>query len=379
MDLLRRAVGDAKLTYAGYSYGSYLGATYANLFPGKVRALVVDGVLDPVAWSTGRGDQARTLPFSTRLRSAKGAYETLQEFFRLCDAGGPNCAFSEGDPARRFDRLAKRLLREPVEFPDGEGGTFLVTYAELIGATLGVLYDPAAWPDWAVVLQQLWELTSPAAAAASLQALRARLGAGVPAGGLPQLRRGLPRGGLLRDPQPVQRRRLVAGGQGPGPPVPLLRPALDLVLQHLPALAGLGRRPLRRPLEPHHRQPGAGRRQPGSTRPPATRGRSPSTGCCPGRGCSPWPAGGTPRCSSSACVDAYVSTLLPDLAGAAQGHGLRARRGAVRRAGRRPDRAGERGQQGRADPVAAAEAAGRLSDPATLSLTGRRLTTCLAS
>jgi pimeloyl-ACP methyl ester carboxylesterase len=65
MDLLRRAVGDAKLTYAGYSYGSYLGSTYANLFPGKVRALVVDGVLDPVAWSTGRGNQARTLPFST--------------------------------------------------------------------------------------------------------------------------------------------------------------------------------------------------------------------------------------------------------------------------------------------------------------------------
>jgi pimeloyl-ACP methyl ester carboxylesterase len=177
MDLLRRAVGDAKLTYAGYSYGSYLGATYANLFPGKVRALVVDGVLDPIAWSTGRGNQARTQPFSTRLRSAKGAYETLQEFLRLCDAGGPNCAFSAGDPARRFDRLAKRLLREPVEFPDGEGGTFLVTYAELIGTTLGVLYDPAVWPDWAEVLQQLWELTSPGAAAASLEAVRSRLGA----------------------------------------------------------------------------------------------------------------------------------------------------------------------------------------------------------
>jgi len=177
MDLLRRAVGDAKLTYAGYSYGSYLGSTYANLFPTKVRALVVDGVLDPVAWSTGRGDQARTLPFSTRLRSAKGAYETLQEFLRLCDAGGPNCAFSQGSPKRRFDRLAKRLLRNPVEFPDGEGGTFLVTYAELIGTTLGVLYDPAEWPGWAETLQQLDELTSPAATAASLQALKARLGA----------------------------------------------------------------------------------------------------------------------------------------------------------------------------------------------------------
>jgi TAP-like protein len=134
----------------------------------------VDGVLDPVAWSTGRGDQARTLPFSTRLGSAKGAYQTLQEFLRLCDAGGPNCAFSEGDPKRRFDRLARRLLREPVEFTDpASGETFLVTYAELIGATLGVLYDPAIWPEWAGILQQLWELTDPEAAAASLRTLRA--------------------------------------------------------------------------------------------------------------------------------------------------------------------------------------------------------------
>jgi pimeloyl-ACP methyl ester carboxylesterase len=178
LDLLRRAVGDDKLSYVGYSYGSFLGATYANLFPGKVRALVVDGVLDPIAWTTGRGDQARTLPFSTRLRSAKGAWESLQEFFRLCDAGGPNCAFSQGNPARRFDRLARRLLREPVEFTDPETGeTILVTYAELIGTTLGVLYDPSVWPLWAEILQQLDELTSPEAAAANLKALRARLGA----------------------------------------------------------------------------------------------------------------------------------------------------------------------------------------------------------
>jgi pimeloyl-ACP methyl ester carboxylesterase len=176
MDLLRRAVGDAKLTYAGYSYGSYLGATYANLFPGKVRSLVVDGVLDPVAWSTGRGDQARTLPFSTRLRSAKGAYQSLLEFFRLCDAGGPNCAFSEGNPKRRYDRLAQRLLREPLELPDGQGGTFLLTYADLVGETLGAMYDPASWPDFAVALQEVYELADPEAAAAAFQALRARRG-----------------------------------------------------------------------------------------------------------------------------------------------------------------------------------------------------------
>jgi pimeloyl-ACP methyl ester carboxylesterase len=193
LDLLRRAVGDAKLTYAGYSYGSYLGATYANLFPGKVRALVVDGVLDPIAWSTGRGDQARTLPFSTRLRSAKGAYQTLQEFLRLCDAGGPNCAFSEGNPARRLrpagQAAAPRARR--VHRP-GSGETILVTYAELIGTTLSVLYDPSVWPLWAEILQQLDELTSPETAAVSLQALRVRLGAGLQQEEYPNFIEGFP-------------------------------------------------------------------------------------------------------------------------------------------------------------------------------------------
>jgi pimeloyl-ACP methyl ester carboxylesterase len=97
LDLLRRAVGDAKLTYAGYSYGSYLGSTYANLFPGKVRALVVDGVLDPFIW-----------------------------------------------------------------------------------------------PEWAEVLQQLWELTSPEAAAASLQAVKARLGVAFQQEDYPNLIEGFP-------------------------------------------------------------------------------------------------------------------------------------------------------------------------------------------
>jgi pimeloyl-ACP methyl ester carboxylesterase len=176
MDLLRRAVGDDKLNYVGYSYGSYLGATYANLFPNKVRALVVDGVLDPIAWATGRGDQARTLPFSTRLRSDQGALATLNEFFRLCDAGAANCAFSQGSPRHRFAELAERLREEPVQLPDGQGGTFPFTYADLVATTLGAMYDPPSWPDLAVFLQQLWDLAQPDAAAATLRTLRARLG-----------------------------------------------------------------------------------------------------------------------------------------------------------------------------------------------------------
>jgi len=44
MDVLRRAVGDTKLTYLGFSYGTYLGNVYANMFPDRVRAMVIDGV-----------------------------------------------------------------------------------------------------------------------------------------------------------------------------------------------------------------------------------------------------------------------------------------------------------------------------------------------
>ena len=154
MDSLRAALGDAKLTYAGVSYGSYLGVTYANLFPDQVRALVVDGVLDPIAWSTGRGGEAATLPFSTRLHSDVGAQATLNEFFRLCDAGGSRCAFS-GGAAGRYAALAQRLLAHPapITFPDGSSG--VLDYSNLIGLTLGGLYDSSTWPDLAQLLADI--------------------------------------------------------------------------------------------------------------------------------------------------------------------------------------------------------------------------------
>ncbi len=49
MDQIREAVGDAQLTYLGYSYGTALGAVYAQMFPDHVRALVLDGPVDPAA------------------------------------------------------------------------------------------------------------------------------------------------------------------------------------------------------------------------------------------------------------------------------------------------------------------------------------------
>ena len=175
MDRIRLGLGESTLNFVGYSYGSMIGSTYANMFPDRVRAVVIDGVLDPVSWTTGRGDQADTLSVTGRLLSEQGAYQTLQQFLSLCDAGGDTCAFSEGDPRQRFDRLARQLLEEPAEVPDGNGGTVTVTYADLVSVTLGALYSSAIWPDLAALLADLDGLVNPAGAGAALRNLRASL------------------------------------------------------------------------------------------------------------------------------------------------------------------------------------------------------------
>ena len=155
LDLLRQAVDDEKLTYAGYSYGSFLGTTYASLFPDKVRAVIVDGVLDPIAWTTGAPGQ-QGIPFSTRLRSDAGAMATLNEFFRLCDAG--DCAFGP-DSADRFADLVDEVKADPT----------VIDYTNLIGITLRAMYDSASWEDFAALLADI------ESAEASSATLRARI------------------------------------------------------------------------------------------------------------------------------------------------------------------------------------------------------------
>lgn len=175
LDLLRQAVGDNQLTYAGYSYGTYLGVTYANLFPDKVRAMVVDGVLDPIAWSTGVPGDGPGVPVTTRLHSADGAQATLNEFFRLCDAGGANCAFS-GGASSRFAALAAKLKTDPVLIPLADGTSFRLTYPVLVAATLGALYDSFSWPALARFLSAVESLAPAATLGAEWSALWRSLG-----------------------------------------------------------------------------------------------------------------------------------------------------------------------------------------------------------
>jgi pimeloyl-ACP methyl ester carboxylesterase len=179
LDRLRAAVGDEQITYAGYSYGSYLGVTYANLFPDRVRALVVDGVLDPIAWATGRQGEA-ALPFSTRLRSDAGAMATLNEFFRLCDLAGGDCAFAP-NAASRFAALADRLRAAPIEIVDpGSGDSFPFTYADLIGNALGAMYDSTSWSDFAQFLTYVETGELPTLLGVALREVQARTGLAAP-------------------------------------------------------------------------------------------------------------------------------------------------------------------------------------------------------
>lgn len=167
MDVLRQAVGDSQLNYAGVSYGTMLGQTYANMFPSKIRAMIIDGVLDPIAWTTGSGDGS-TVPFSTRLHSDQGAQATLDEFFRLCDAGGPNCAFAP-DSKARFTALGDALKAHPVTVVFPDGSTVELNYSNLVGATLGAMYDSSGWEDFAQALAEIEAQATPATLGIRLQ------------------------------------------------------------------------------------------------------------------------------------------------------------------------------------------------------------------
>jgi pimeloyl-ACP methyl ester carboxylesterase len=166
MDLLRAAVGDPVLNYLGVSYGTGLGATYANLFPARVGRMILDASLDPVAWTTPDAN----LPYALRLGQDEANAAGLTAFLNLCgQATTAACAFSAGTPAAtraKWHTLLRRLTAHPVT-AGSPPQTF--TYADaFLVADLG---DVSAWQQGAVQLQQLWAAST--AAAASPAASRA--------------------------------------------------------------------------------------------------------------------------------------------------------------------------------------------------------------
>jgi pimeloyl-ACP methyl ester carboxylesterase len=156
LELLRQAVGDGSLSFLGYSYGTYVGASYVNLFPDHTRAMVFDGALDLVANSTGAPGQEQ-LPVDVRADTARSQAEELDAFFDRCTQAGPRCAFSAGDPHRKFADILAKLK---------QGGNGRTSLAAVMNTVSYGLRGSGRWSNLATALQGIYDSLHPAGAAA---------------------------------------------------------------------------------------------------------------------------------------------------------------------------------------------------------------------
>lgn len=141
LDLVRQALGEDRISYVGVSYGTYLGAVYASLFPGRVDRMVLDSLVDPGAvW------------YGVFRQMAQGLTDRFPDAVRYAARHRAQVGFGATETAvrTRFDQVVRALDRAPVRLPglpaplDGDMFTM---------ATFSVLYDqqgePVAGRIWA--------------------------------------------------------------------------------------------------------------------------------------------------------------------------------------------------------------------------------------
>jgi pimeloyl-ACP methyl ester carboxylesterase len=143
MDALRAAVGDAKLSYLGFSFGTFLGATYASLFPENYRALVLDGALDAAQYINRP---------SEHLLVQTAAFErALDRFFEACAADQAACSgFGGADPHAAFDDLVARADASPI--PAAGDDPRPIDGDDLVWVASNAIYAKQAWPGLAAAL-----------------------------------------------------------------------------------------------------------------------------------------------------------------------------------------------------------------------------------
>lgn len=131
MDVIRAVLGDEQLTYLGFSYGTRIGSEYAEAFPGNVRAMVLDGAIDP-----------EQDPVQSMVLQAAGFQQAFDDFAANCVtvAGCP----LGSDPAQvnaRFRALVDPLIENPAETTDPRG----LGYQDAITGVQQALYSPQLW------------------------------------------------------------------------------------------------------------------------------------------------------------------------------------------------------------------------------------------
>ncbi len=140
LDAIRQAVGDKQLTYLGFSYGTLIGSTYADLFPTHIRAMVLDGAIDP----------ALDLEHF-RSGQAKAFEHALDDFLKDC-ASRASCAFNEnGRSVQAFDSLMASIDAKPLP-AIRLGDSRRVGPGIAWSAVAAALYSKASWPALATTL-----------------------------------------------------------------------------------------------------------------------------------------------------------------------------------------------------------------------------------
>jgi pimeloyl-ACP methyl ester carboxylesterase len=137
MDVLRAALGDSKLTYYGASYGTYLGAKYAELFPTRIRAMVLDGAVNPAESTTQEA-----------IVQAQGFQTDLGDFLAACVKSG-SCPL--GSTTQQADAEYEALKAQVAAHPETAKGRELGAGLFLEGVA-GGLYTPL---DWTALWQAL--------------------------------------------------------------------------------------------------------------------------------------------------------------------------------------------------------------------------------
>lgn len=141
MDVLRAALGERKLSYVGYSAGTLLGTLYAEEFPQNVRAMILDGAIDPALD-----------PTDDVVDQGKSFQDAFTAFATWC-AGQPQCALGTDASAAtgEYQKLTRPLLDKPLKLADGR----VLTYSDAITGTSEALYSESERPMLAKGLQQL--------------------------------------------------------------------------------------------------------------------------------------------------------------------------------------------------------------------------------
>ncbi|WP_329483745.1 alpha/beta hydrolase [Kribbella sp. NBC_01484] len=132
IDVLRGIVGDPELYYLGFSYGTYLGATYAELFPKNVGRLVLDGAVDP----------SKTAK-QNNIAQAKGFDTALDAFAEDCAQRSCRLGSSKAEVLAKIDKLINDSDATPLP---GDGKRE-VTQALVLLGVLSPLYLKQLWPQ----------------------------------------------------------------------------------------------------------------------------------------------------------------------------------------------------------------------------------------